>query len=153
MLIESFDLELINKLNIDSVNGITFEEESVMFQLPPLKVLFGISERNNHYSLALSLYNYPNNIEHFECKRFFNLLESKMFDDTNHTTMVRESKNWAPYLNLNLPNFLNGEFITKIYYEDPNVHLSSPLECIKKGDIIIPIIECLSNEILLIYLR
>ena len=31
MLIESFDLELINKLNIDSVNGITFEE-SVMFE-------------------------------------------------------------------------------------------------------------------------
>ena len=44
MLIESFDLELINKLNIDSVNGITFEEESIVFQLPPLKVLFGISE-------------------------------------------------------------------------------------------------------------
>ena len=69
MLIESFDLELINKLNIDTVNAITFEEESVMFQLPPLKVLFGISERNNHYSLA-NLYNYPNNIEHFELKDF-----------------------------------------------------------------------------------
>ena len=142
MLIENLDLNIIDKLNIDPNEGITLDGESVMFQLPPLKVLFGISERNKHYSLALSLFNYPHNVEHFECKRFFNLLESKMFADTDHSNMLRESKNWAPYFNLKLPNFLNGEFITKIYYKDPNVHLSSPLECIKKGDIIIPVIEC-----------
>jgi hypothetical protein len=122
----------------------TEEPERTLFQLPPMKVLFGVSERKGFYSLALSLHNHRDSQQQKECLKFFKAMEAKCFEgEEKFSSIVRDSRGpWPPYLSLKLPTFRNGEFITKIYYDDPDVHMSSPKECLSKGDVIIPVVEC-----------
>ena len=150
MLLKSISHEVIDGLRIvktateEELAGVYIGEEKALFQLPPMRALFGISERSGFYSMALSLDNFDEDEEEKQCLEFFKIMEHKFYgDESPHSSVVRTSKgNYPPYLNLKLPTFLNGEFITKVFYDNPDVHMASPCECIQKGDTIIPIVQC-----------
>ena len=69
-ILGDLDPNIIDQIEIDDDQGLTLDGKTICFQLPPVKVLFGISEKNSRYSIALSLYNYQTDPLHKNCHVF-----------------------------------------------------------------------------------
>ena len=147
LLIPPADPNLIKQITFDTSDDdikVNYQQDkSLVIKLPPMKAIFGISNKSGLFTLPLSFHQLDKNKAQQNSYQFFKEFENQLPKNDNFISVIRgEKSRYKPYLNLRLPIFGNGEFLTKVYYDNPKLTLSTPPECVSKGDIISVIIEC-----------